>query len=99
GLARAAGSAAPARGRTALLYESNPTAGYVVGIDIGRSWLRVAAADLAGEIVARRDARNRARSARALVAEVSNIAHDVVAAAGLTWAQVVHTMVGGPGVF
>src|SRR6184192_4359175 len=44
GLARTAGSAAPARGRTALLYESNPTAGYVVGIDIGRAWLRVAAA-------------------------------------------------------
>ena len=33
-----------------MLYEVDPTAGYVVGIDIGRAWIRVAAADLAGGI-------------------------------------------------
>jgi predicted NBD/HSP70 family sugar kinase len=82
-----------------MLYEVDPTAGYVVGIDIGRSWIRVAAADLSGEIVARRDERNRARSASALVKTVAEVAHDVVAAAGLTWKRVAHTVVGGPGVF
>jgi predicted NBD/HSP70 family sugar kinase len=82
-----------------MLYEVDPTAGYVVGIDIGRAWIRVAAADLSGEIVARRDERNRERSATALVRTVSAVAHDVVAAAGLTWDQVAHTVVGGPGVF
>ena len=99
GLVRLAGPASPSVGRTAMLYEADPTAGYVVGIDIGRAWIRIAAADLSGEIVARRDERNRERSATALVRTVSAVAHDVVAAAGLTWDQVAHTVVGGPGVF
>ena len=99
GLVRTVGPASPSLGRTAMLYEVDPTAGYVVGIDIGRAWIRVAAADLAGEIVARRDERNRARSAAALVKSVGEVAHDVVAAAGLTWQRVAHTVVGGPGVF
>jgi predicted NBD/HSP70 family sugar kinase len=99
GLVRPVGPATPSLGRTAMLYEVDPTAGYVVGIDIGRSWIRVAAADLSGVIVARRDERNRARSASALVKSVATVAHEVVAAAGLTWKQVAHTVVGGPGVF
>src|SRR5512133_3189473 len=99
GLVRPVGPATPSPGRTAMLYEVDPTAGYVVGIDIGRSWIRVAAADLSGEIVARRDERNRERSATALVRLVSAVAHGVVDAAGLTWDQVAHTVVGGPGVF
>jgi predicted NBD/HSP70 family sugar kinase len=99
GLVRVAGPATPSLGRTAMLYEVDPTAGYVVGIDIGRAWIRIAAADLSGEIVARRDERNRERSATALVRTVSAVAHDVVAAAGLTWDRVAHTVVGGPGVF
>jgi predicted NBD/HSP70 family sugar kinase len=99
GLVRAAGEAAPPRGRTAVLYEADPTAGYVVGIDIGRAWLRIAAADLSGAIVARGDDRNRARSATALVRAVAELAQRVVVEAGLTWKHVVHTVVGGPGVF
>jgi predicted NBD/HSP70 family sugar kinase len=99
GLVRPVGPASPSLGRTAMLYEVDPTAGYVVGIDIGRAWIRAAAADLSGEIVARRDERNRARSGSALVRSVAAVAHEVVEAAGLTWKQVAHTVVGGPGVF
>src|SRR5215208_2801073 len=99
GLVRPVGRASPSMGRTAMLYEADPTAGYVLGIDIGRAWIRVAAADLAGGIVSRRDERNRARGAAALVTAVGKVAHDAVAAAGITWRKVVHTVVGGPGVF
>jgi predicted NBD/HSP70 family sugar kinase len=99
GLVRLVGPASPSLGRTAMLYEVDPTAGYVVGIDVGRAWIRVAAADLSGGIVARRDERNRARSAGALVKGVAAVGHEVVAAAGLTWKRVAHTVVGGPGVF
>jgi predicted NBD/HSP70 family sugar kinase len=99
GLVRPVGPAMPSPGRTAMLYEVDPTAGYVVGIDIGRSWIRVAAADLSGRIVARSDERNRERSATALVRLVSAVAHGVVDKSGLTWDQVAHTVVGGPGVF
>src|SRR3954452_13259736 len=99
GLVRAIGRVSPARGRSAVLYAPDPTAAYVLGVDIGRSWVRVAAADLAGTIVARRDVRNRARSATGLVQTVSEVAHEVVAAGGLTWAQVARTVLGGPGVY
>ena len=99
GLVRRVGPASPGLGRTAMLYEIDPTAGHVVGIDVGRAWIRVAAADLSGRIVARRDERNRARGAGTLVETVAAVAHEVVATAGLTWESVAHTVVGGPGVF
>jgi predicted NBD/HSP70 family sugar kinase len=99
GLVRPVGPAAPSRGRTAMLYEPDPTAGYVLGIDIGRAWIRVAAADLAGTIVARRDTPNRARTAAAVVRTVAREARAAVKDGGLGWKRVVHTVVGSPGVF
>jgi predicted NBD/HSP70 family sugar kinase len=99
GLVRVAGSTSPGRGRLAVLYEPDPTAGYVVGVDIGRAWVRCALADLSGAIVGRRDVPNRARSAASLVETVSGAAHAVVAEAGLDWGHVVHTLIGSPGVF
>src|SRR3954464_6904376 len=67
GPVRSVGPAAPGRGRTAILYEPDPTAGYVLGIDIGRAWVRIAVADLAGTILARSDSPNRPRPARPVV--------------------------------
>jgi predicted NBD/HSP70 family sugar kinase len=98
GLVRPAGQRVGERGRSALLYELDPTAAYVAGVDVGRSWVRVAVADLTGAIVGRRDERNRARSAGALVERVRSLAHDVVEEAGIAWGDVVHTVVGSPGV-
>jgi predicted NBD/HSP70 family sugar kinase len=99
GLVRQTGRAAPARGRSAILYEANPTAAYVLGIDIGRDWIRAAVADLAGELAARLDARNRARSGPGLVRSVGSIAHELVADAGVGWGDVAHSVIGSPGVF
>jgi predicted NBD/HSP70 family sugar kinase len=99
GLVRLVGEASQGRGRLALLYEPDPTAGYVVGIDVGRSWVRCAVADLAGNLVGRRDVRNQARSAATLLNTVSRLARGVVEDGGLRWEQVVHTLVGSPGVF
>ena len=66
GLVRVAGSTSRGRGRLAVLYEPDPTAGYVVGVDIGPAWVRCALADLSGTVVVRRDVPNRARSAAGL---------------------------------
>jgi predicted NBD/HSP70 family sugar kinase len=90
------------RGRSAVLYEVNPTAGYVVGIDIGRSRIRVALADLEGTICGRREVRNDVDGAAGpepIVATATKLAHEAVAEAGLDWSRVVHTVVGTPGVF
>lgn len=99
GLVRAAGRRTGERGRSAGLYEIDPTAAYVVGVDVGRAYVRVALSDLGGEVVARRDARNRARGAGALVEHVRTLAHAVAEEAGVDWdADVVHAVVGSPGV-
>jgi predicted NBD/HSP70 family sugar kinase len=99
GLVRAVGLAAGGTGRSGMLYEPDPTAGYVVGIDIGRSWIRVAAADIGGTVVGRRDQANRARTSAGVVSQVGRLARAVVADAGIEWERVVHTVVGSPGVF
>ena len=100
GLVRAVGESIASRGgRIAVLYEPNPDAGYVVGADVGRGWIRAVVANLAGSILARRDKLNDAQSASALVALLSGLARDVVAEAGLSWSQVVHAVIGTPGVF
>lgn len=99
GLVRAVGRESPPRGRAGLLYEVDASAAFVMGIDIGRAWIRVALADLSGGILARRYERNRARSAQAVVRTVAQLAHDVASSAELSWSQVIHTVVGSPGIF
>jgi predicted NBD/HSP70 family sugar kinase len=86
------------RGRAAVLYQADPRAGFVIGVDVGRRWLRAAAADLDGTVVGRRETPNTARSATAMVQEAARLARAVAATAGLDWQQVVHTVVGSPGV-
>ncbi|SFE45628.1 ROK family transcriptional regulator [Streptomyces mirabilis] len=99
GLVREAGTHAPERGRVAVLYAPDPAAGYALGIDIGRSWLRVAVADLDGGVVARADVRNRARSSGAMADLVVSTARQVVANSGLGTHEVAHAVVGTPGVY
>jgi len=57
-----------------------------------------AVANLAGHIIERKDKLNEAQSATALVALLSQLARDVVADAGLSWSQVVHAVIGTPGI-
>jgi len=97
GLVRQTGRPTPPQGRPAIVYEANPEAGTVVGVDIGRSWLHVLVTDLAGVHLARIDARNSARSAPALVNLISKLVTAVVEKAGLT-ERPTHTVIGSPGV-
>ena len=99
GLVREAGRASGKRGPAAILYELNPRAGWVVGIDIGRAWVRAAIANLSGDIVARRDERTMVKSQRALITQIGQIAHGLAAEAHIRWRQVTFATVGSPGVF
>ena len=98
-LVREAGRSSGGKGPTAVLYELNPRAGWIVGIDVGRSYVRAAIADMAGTVVARRDEPARARSADALIRQIGDIAHGLAAEAGIRWRQVTFAVVGSPGVF
>ena len=99
GLVREVGRSRGGRGPTAVLYEINPSAGWVVGIDVGRQWVRAAIADISGTIVARRQERAQVRSADTLIGQIGTIAHDLAGEAGIGWSQVTQATLGSPGVF
>jgi len=65
-LVQPAGRRAGGRGRTALLYEIRSDAGFVLGLDVGREFVRGAVSDLAGNVRLResRSARSSSGSAR-----------------------------------
>ncbi len=98
GLVRDVGRSSGGKGPGAVLYELDPRAGCVVGIDVGRQWVRAAIADITGGIVARRDERARARSASALIEQIGHLAHDLAGQAGVRWDHVTHATIGSPGV-
>jgi predicted NBD/HSP70 family sugar kinase len=98
-LVREVGRSRGERGPSALLYELNPSAGYVVGIDVGRRWARAALANIAGTQMARVEERAKVGSARTLVAQIGAFAGRLAAEAGVDWREVQQTVLGSPGVF
>src|SRR5579864_7233221 len=99
GLIRLAGQRTGMPGRTALLYEVRPEAGFVLGLDIGVRYLRGAVADLAGEVRARLSVPVRAATVGDRVAELVELADELCARAGVTRDRVTATVVGSPGVY
>src|SRR5437763_12482792 len=91
-LVREVGRSRGERGPSALLYELNPGAGWVVGIDVGRHWVRAAIADIAGTILARRDERAKATSARTLIGQIGSMAHRLALGAGIQWSEITQAM-------
>jgi predicted NBD/HSP70 family sugar kinase len=98
GLARATGHTSTGTGRSAVLYEADPTAGYVLGVDIGREHIRLAIADLGGTVVARSENRNTSRSGTALVNAVGVQVAETIKNAELTQQDIVVRVLGSPGV-
>jgi predicted NBD/HSP70 family sugar kinase len=99
GLVREAGQRTGVPGRSAVLYEIRPDAGYVLGLDIGREYLRGALADLTGEVIARSSQRSKTSSVSGRVAELIMLADELCAAAGITRSDVTQTVIGSPGVY
>ncbi|MEZ0111354.1 putative NBD/HSP70 family sugar kinase [Catenulispora sp. EB89] len=99
GLVREIGKQAVAgRGRSPVLYEADPTAGYAIGVDVGRSWIRVGLADLDGTVVGRSDRPNTAADADGIVDAIVEQARHAAEEAGVQWSHVLHAVVGSPGV-
>jgi predicted NBD/HSP70 family sugar kinase len=99
GLVREAGQRTGVPGRSAVLYEVRPDAGYVLGLDIGRQYLRGALADLTGAAIARSALRTRASSASGRVADLVALADELCAEAGIDRSVVTQTVIGAPGVY
>jgi predicted NBD/HSP70 family sugar kinase len=99
GLVREAGQRTGVPGRSAVLYEIRPDAGYVLGLDIGREYLRGALADLTGAVVGRFSRRSSTASVSGRVGELISLADELCGAAGLARADVTQTVIGSPGVY
>jgi predicted NBD/HSP70 family sugar kinase len=83
-------------GRAAALYEIRPEAGWVIGLDVGREWIRAALADLSGEIAVREDLPAGADGADELIERLGRIVDDLADAAG---GEITNIVLGTPGVY
>jgi predicted NBD/HSP70 family sugar kinase len=99
GLVRAAGQRTGLPGRTALLYEIRPDAGFVLGLDIGNQYLRGAVADLTGTVRARGSRKVAATSVRGRIAELVQLADELCEQAGMTRREITQTVIGTPGIY
>ena len=99
GLVLPAGTTEGHAGPAAFRYRANQRAGFTAAIDIGRSWVRMSVTDLGGVELAYAEVPNRARSAAGLVADIARLAPATADSAGISWPDVVTTVVGSPGVF
>src|SRR5579859_333929 len=77
GLVRIAGQRTGMPGRSAQLYELHPDAGLVLGLDVGRDYVRGALAGLTGEIRARASVRSRASTVRGRIDELVLLANSL----------------------
>jgi predicted NBD/HSP70 family sugar kinase len=98
GLVRTVGRSASGPGRAAVIYQTAPDAGHIVGVDIGRRVIRVAVADLDGTVVARVDRPNRSRSGTMLQRTACDSVASAISEAGLKPHDIVVTVVGTPGI-
>ena len=98
-LVQHAGRRVGGRGRSASLYEIRTDAGFVLGLDVGREFIRGAIADLAGTVRARRSRATRSSSGAARVRELGGLAYELLREVGVdSRGNLLQTVVGSPGV-
>ncbi len=95
GLVVSAGHRTGNAGRAAVLYTIRPEAGWVIGLDVGREWVRAALVDLSGEIAVRRDVRSRAEDADELIEQLGGIVDGLAETAD---GDIIDIVLGTPGV-
>ena len=95
---REVGRTSGGKGPAALLYQLDPGAGTVVGIDVGRGWVRAAVADLSGQVVAQKSRRNAVRSASAVIDLLGELLEELLRDAGVNRSRVTRWVLGTPGI-
>ncbi len=99
GLVRLAGRRRGGRGPSAVVYEVNPEAGFVLAVDVGREYVRGALADLAGTVRARGRHSVHAARSQGRVSELIGLAAELAAEAGVSQGAITDVVVGSPGVY
>jgi predicted NBD/HSP70 family sugar kinase len=98
GLVRQVGQRAGAAGRSALLYEVRPEAGWVLAVDIGHAYVRLALANLVGTVITRAEDPSRSRNPTELLAQLTGLAERMTAEAGIERDNITLAVFGTPGI-
>ena len=99
GLVHVTGQRTGVPGPAASLYEVRPEAGFVLGLDVGREYLRGGIADLAGTVRSRLSVRTEAGDAMARIQELVDLTAKLAVEAGIEVEQLTQTVLGSPGVY
>ena len=99
GLVHATGQRTGGPGPAAVLYDVRPDAGFILGLDVGREFLRGAVADLAGTVRSRLSVRTKAVGAMARIQELADLATKLSSDAGISASELTQTVIGSPGVY
>lgn len=99
GLVHVTGQRTGVPGPAARLYEVRPEAGFVLGLDVGREYLRGGIADLSGTVRSRLSVRTKAGDAMARIQELVDLTATLAAEAGIEVTQLTQTVLGSPGVY
>ncbi|MCM5558112.1 ROK family transcriptional regulator [Pleomorphomonas sp. JP5] len=85
-------------GRAAVIYEVDPSAGYVIGAELGVTSLRLSLANIVGDILASEEAPSDDLAGTALVSALGRLSAELVAKAGIDRQKVLVAAVAMPGV-
>jgi len=98
GLLRETGSRRGQPGRAPTCYTVDPSAGFVVGVDVGGANLRVLVADVLGATMAQRRRRTVPRGSEHVVGQVGELAWALIDELGLDKRRLLSVAVSTPGV-
>ncbi|MFD9736583.1 ROK family protein [Umezawaea sp. NPDC059074] len=96
GLIRACGHRTGGVGANAAVFEVDPTAGYVLAVDVTRAEIRGVVMDFTDQVVTRISTRNTARSGPTSVAALGRFTRDLLEAARIDERDVVVRLVSSP---
>ncbi len=100
GLINHAGIRKGAAGRAPHLYAPDPRAAWIMAVEIGRQWLRIALADLTGAVVARKDIPTTAEDHSPSVTKLADEIQEILAEQRITPGEdLVRAVVASPGVY
>ncbi len=85
-------------GRAPQMYEPNPAAGFVIGVDLGGSKVRAAVADMTGRFLVEAEEPTVREGGPALLDQLNALVRGLVRSSDATWNKVVGLTVGSPGV-
>jgi len=99
GLIQVAGRISGRRGRAPTLYQLRPEAGFILGLDVGREYVRGAIADLTGEVRARGQRKVHPASSAGRVSELVALADELASTVKIKRSTVTQTVIGSPGIY